>query len=62
MRALPVITPVGQVFLAKRIAGAHRLIDIIPDKAALISQTFFTQANVFIHRTVGVTHSMSIFA
>ena len=48
--------------LAVTILHADALVDEVPDEAALIQKQFIGVLGIFVHRAVGVTHGVGVFA
>ena len=61
-RPLVKISAICLEFIAVPILLADSLIDIIPDKSALIKRFCICQVSIFMHRAAGISHSMCVLA
>ena len=56
------ISAIGKIFLSVAIFFINRLIDVIPDKSALIQRLRIGQIRVFVHGAAGISHGMGVLA
>ena len=61
-RTLAVIPAVRLEFFSVPVFLVQRLVDIIPDKAALVQRFRISQISVFMHGAAGIAHRMGILA
>ena len=56
------VTAICLILFAKAVFASQRLINIIPDKSALVSRFSVGELDILKHISVGVTHGVCVFA